>query len=342
MRRPIGVPYALAWGAQRAIRDAIARPRRGYPAVHGDARPFPGGHELKLVCWNLQFCAGRSGLFFYEGGERVIATEREVTNTLADVIAALREIDADVVLLQEVDVDSDRTGRIDQLAAIVAALAMPTWTSTPYHRVPYVPIPIRRPMGRVNTHLAILSKWRIASAMRHPLSFMREGAMRRAFNLRRAVLEARIAGESGSIAVLNTHLSAFSGGDGTVARQVAEVRAIGRSIAGERVPMVLAGDFNALPPGDDYRRLGRYAWEYADPSPPLVDLYADWRPGVAAEVAIADVERYGTFVPIENDVPDRTIDHVFANDRVQMRGFEVIPGLGKVSDHLPLVFRFAV
>lgn len=342
MRRATGIPYALAWGVQRALRDAIVRPRRGFPAIHGYAPPLPAGQELKLVSWNLQFCAGRSGLFFYEKGDRVIATEREVSDTLAEVIATLRAIDADIVVLQEVDVCSDRSQRIDELAAITAALAMPTWTSTPYHRVPYVPVPFRRPMGRVDTRLAVLSKWQIGAATRYPLPFMREDPLRRALNLRRAVLETRIAGESGSIAVLNTHLSAFSGGDGTVGRQLAEVAKICRAIDGERVPMVLAGDFNALPPGDDHRRLGEYAWEYADPAPPLAGLYEDWTPGVPAAAAIADVERFGTYVPIGRSVPDRVIDHVFHNDRVVARGFEVIPGLGSVSDHLPVVFRFVV
>lgn len=339
MRRAIGLPVALAWGVQRVIRDAVTTPRPRPVVVHGEAPPVPAGRELTAVCWNLQYCAGRSGSFFYEGGTRVRATAREVSDTLADVIAALRAIDADVVMLQEVDLDSDRTGRIDQLAAIRAALALPTWTSTPYHRVPYVPVPVAHPMGRVDTHLATLSRFRITSATRVPLSPLREGRFRRAFNLRRALLTARIAGEPGEVALMNTHLSAFSAGDGTLARQVAEVDAECRD---QRVPFVLAGDFNALPPGDDPMRLAPiFRAEYADESPPLAPLYARWRPGIEPADCLADVGRFGTYVPIGETAPDRTIDHVFYSG-VEKRAFEVIGGLGHVSDHLPIVFRFGL
>ena len=79
----------------------------------------------------------------------------------------------------------------------------------------------------------------------------------RFFNLRRAVQCVSIPCADGtSIEVLNTHLSAFSNNDGTVEAQVAVLRRL-LSSCGKR--WILAGDFNALPPGVDPETLSAEA-----------------------------------------------------------------------------------
>ena len=79
----------------------------------------------------------------------------------------------------------------------------------------------------------------------------------RFFNLRRAVQCVTLPCSDGtSIDVLNTHLSSFSKNDGTVEAQVAVLRRI-LSSCGKR--WLLAGDFNALPPGVDPETLSAHA-----------------------------------------------------------------------------------
>ena len=61
---------------------------------------------------------------------------------------------------------------------------------------------------------------------RYQLPLLQESRLRRLFNLRRACLATPLRGPS-RVSLLNTHLSAFSFGDGTVDKQVA-VRATTR------------------------------------------------------------------------------------------------------------------
>lgn len=336
--RAVGIPGALVWGVGRAVRDRVERPGPEPAPVIGDAPPFPGGRPLTVVSWNVQYCGGRSSPFFYDGGARVHVDDAERDRTLGAVIAELREIDADVVLLQEVDVCSDRTGRLDQRQALVDALRVPTYAYAPYHEVPYLPTPIRSPLGRVRFDLVVLSKWKLAWATRHPLPLLAESALRRAFNLRRAVLEVNLACEGGRrLSLMNVHLSAFSFGDGTLERQVAVLDRLCAERERAGVPWLLAGDFNALPPWDTAARLDpAHAAEYSDTSPPLAPMFARWQSPLPRD---ADPARLGTYVPFGAAAADRVIDHVFHGAGVTVVEHRVRTGVGHVSDHLPLVER---
>ncbi len=336
--RFVGIAGALAWGVGRVVRDRFERPVPEPASVMGDAPPFPADRPLVVACWNIQYCGGRSAAFFYDGGPRVHVDEAERDATLAAVVAELRAIDADVVLLQEVDVRSDRTGRLDQRRAIADALAVPTYAYAPYFDVPYVPAPFREPLGRVRCDLLVLSKWKLAWATRHPLPMLAEHPLRRAYNLRRAVLEVNLACAGGRrLSLMNVHLSAFSFGDGTLARQMDVIDRLCAEREREGVPWLLAGDFNSLPPWDPPARLDpAHAPEYRDATPPLERMFERWNSPLPRD---AELARFGTYVPIGSNGPDRIIDHVFHGAGLRVADHQVHQGLGHVSDHLPLVER---
>lgn len=301
------------------------------------------GQRLTVVSWNVQFAAGRDEVFFYDGGPAVHVPEARVRRTLARIVEVLREVDADVVLLQEVDRSSDRTARIDQHEAMVEALGYPCDTSTPYFRNPWVPVPPRDPLGRIDMHLTALSRYRLESAVRWRLPELREPWLRRQYNLRRALLQLelpRLAG--GSVRLFSTHLSAFSHGDGTVARQVGVlVEHLLRADA-ETVPWLLAGDFNALPPGDLPARLGAAAALYPEERTPIAVLFEAFRSAIPVDAHRQSPERYHTLLPPGSDHADRAIDHVFTTRAMKIVDAQVLGHVTDVSDHLPLLVTIEV
>ena len=203
---------------------SVARGRtRGVPRpVHDDgAPPVPLDTPIAVLVWNLQFCAGRSQEFFYDGGEAVLACPEAVRETTAGIARALATIDPDIALLQEVDACSDRTQRIDQLGPLTRALGLPCWSDAPYFQVRYVPYPPAQQMGRVDMRLLTASRFGMRRAVAWPLPRLNESWLRKQFNLRRVVFESVLPlADGGELSLLNTHLSAFSRGDGTLGRQV--------------------------------------------------------------------------------------------------------------------------
>lgn len=311
-------------------------PEETVPVLHGDTAPRPlrRGEAFTALTWNLQYAGSRRHHFFYDGGPDVFADPAHVRDALAAIGRTLVASPTDLVLLQEVDRDSARTGRVDELAALLAELSPPAWVSTPYHRSRYVPHPPRQPLGRMHVEMATLSRFAVAGATRLALPPLREPWIRQEFNLRRAILAADVPVEGGgTLAVANTHLSAFSRGDGTLPAQVARLAAWMDEQRARGASFVLGGDLNVLPPGDDPARLGAEAVEYSD-VPPAFEALRRFRSVVPVERLLDPAVR--TYLPPDASVPDRVLDYLFVSDDLEVLAAGPLAVEPWVSDHLPL------
>jgi len=309
-------------------------------AARGQGVPLKPGQRFRVLSWNIQFGAGRSRWFFYDGGPDSRVSEAEVEHTLAGITALLGEVNADLVLLQEVDRYSQRTADIDQHERIRSAIGLACDASTPYFHVPFVPVPPHNPLGRVQMHLSVFSRFSLGAGERIALSPLREPVWRRAFNLRRALMTLPIhLSGGGDLRIFHTHLSAFSRGDGTLGRQVATVAdRIGRTSG----PALLAGDLNSLPPGDGGARLGAARVLYSEQSTPIQPLWDGldvFFPPVGADGRVG--REWGSYVPWGSNEPDRTIDYVMGRG-VQVHSVRTVSEGGRWSDHLPIVLELSI
>ncbi|MBN2800335.1 MAG: endonuclease/exonuclease/phosphatase family protein [Deltaproteobacteria bacterium] len=301
--------------------------------------PLRRGEPLSLLFWNVQYAGSRGLHFFYDGGEAVRVPAAVVEATLAGQRALIQADAPDLLLLAEADRGSDRTGRVDEFAALTGG--WPQRTSAPYHRAIYVPHPSHQPMGRVEMHLGLASRLPLRAATRHQLALLDESPLRRLFNLRRALLDTRLPLEGGGeLAVLVTHLSAFSRGDGTLGAQIEQLAAHLARLDAEGTQWVLLGDLNALPPGDAPDRLGEAAALYPEGGSPLTPLYRRWRGVPPLEQALDPAWR--TYLPFGSDTPDRTLDYGFVSDGIVLIDARTVPVGGAWSDHLPLRVELAV
>lgn len=315
----------------------IPAPEERVPVVaRAPTRALQRGVPFRVATWNVQFCGTRRQRFFYDGGTGVAVPAADQEWALARIGDTLAAIEPDLALLQEVDRDSARTDRADQLATLAGRLATPAFVTTPYHRSRFVPVPVPTPLGRVGMSLATLSTAPLHRGLRIALPPLAEPPWRQAFNLHRALLSAESTFGDGSVlAVANTHLSAFSRGDGTLPRQVEVLRAWMRAQRDAGRSWVLGGDLNLLPPGDDHERLGPDAAEYADPTPPLALLLEEFRSVIPPERLLAGESR--TYLPPGAARPDRMLDYIFVSDDLEVVDARVHPLDPLVSDHWPLV-----
>jgi endonuclease/exonuclease/phosphatase family metal-dependent hydrolase len=307
-------------------------------ACPADAQVAPRGTPIRVLVWNIQFSANREQQFFYDGGQAVSVPPIQVERTLDRIARFISDQNADIVLLQEVDRNSRRTGRLDQHAMLRERLDLPCHTAVPYHRAAYVPIPSHEPMGRVDMNLYVFSRYRIDTSTRHQLPLLQESAVRRMFNLRRAVLSVSIPLQGGgSVSLMNTHLSAFSRNDGTLERQVSKLDELAGALESSHTPWLLAGDFNALPPGDPPSRIDNGEIWYGAQSAvaPLFERYSSPFPS-------ADTDAVRTYVPWGSTEPDRTIDYLFHGAGVEVSDLVVHRETYPLSDHLPFTITVVI
>ena len=83
-------------------------------SVDKDSKTYQDG-DLKILTWNMRFGIGRLPFFGDSCGDKVIADETTVASTMQAIAETLNVIDADIVLLQEVDLESKRTGYWNQI-----------------------------------------------------------------------------------------------------------------------------------------------------------------------------------------------------------------------------------
>ena len=293
-------------------------------------------NTFEVLSWNLQFAASRKYHFFYDGGQDVMASEVDVINTLEAIHKVLKSTAPDILLFQEIDRHSNRTAKVDQLRWLLTQDSQWSWTSTPYFKAPYVPHPGHQYMGKVHMDLAILSRAELSNGQRFALPLLDEPRWRQMFNLKRALLTSQmhLPHRNMPIYLGVTHLSAFSKGDGTMAKQVSRLIEWIESLP-PNAPWILAGDFNLLPPDDSPSRLGADSQLYAESENPIAPLmkYKMAFPDMMAPDSF-------TYLPYRSKKPDRKLDYLFYGGPLELIESEVIQSANQISDHLPLRAKF--
>jgi endonuclease/exonuclease/phosphatase family metal-dependent hydrolase len=296
--------------------------------------PVAGG-SLKIITWNIGFGGG------LRGGPNDRHPGVEVRQNLGSIGSAIKASGADVVFLQEVDRPSSRTGRIDQVEFLMTesglkhACFVATWKN---NYVPFPYFPLSGHIGPVLSGQAVLSRYPISECRRIPLPQPSENAWwYNRFYLHRAaqhvILDLGSApGRPSKLDVLNVHLEAFSEDN---RKEQAAILVDYINEMGVDRQLVMAGDFNSLPPfsvktrgfaDEDIDFTNDDTIERVQKVPGLREVIIDETPGLPPTV-------FHTFPAAE---PTRRLDYIFH------RGFvgsilTRVPRKAIWSDHLPIV-----
>lgn len=361
---PLAVDYDAA-------REDVPIFRRSTVIEPGD----PGSPaELRVVAWNIKYGAGRIPFWFDCWGDRTQMSKAEVDENLAGLYALLDELDPDVLMTEEIEVNSRRSAYVDMVREILEhtrlnyAAYVETWNSQ------YV---ASEGVGRIHLGNAIFSKYPIRRAERiRQEDRTDQSGLTKMFYIHRAIGRAELEVRPGERAVaLVVHTEAYDN-DGTKQRQLQQIAEV---VGAETLPTVLGGDFNELPPTAvrlehflDERTAAVCSEDFAQP-PYTPD---EMQPFFDRLVPAIALERYGTTETEQaryythsilgpDDVNEagqrgdwnRTLDYLFATggtgwvagstDVVQRAGQRIggPDGLGPViasdvlrlSDHAPVI-----
>ena len=200
------------------------------------ATAAPGGRaeaEIRVLVFNIH--AGKDA-----GG----------VDNLERVAALVRETAADIVLLQEVDVRTQRSGGIDQPAVLDSL----TGHSAAFGRT------LDYQGGLYG--IAVLSRWPIVRDTMFQLPVSPPQGRAGGSYEPRGALMAVIETPAGPVTVLNTHLDA-SGEEHYRLQELGTLSSIARRLSAADGPLLVGGDFNARPESEVIRRAGEAGWRDA-------------------------------------------------------------------------------
>lgn len=304
------------------------------------------GDTLRIVSWNIGYAGlGDDMDFFYDGGTRMRTSRERTLDNLYGIIDFLKREaasaqGADIILLQEVDFDSRRSYGINEYDSIRAALpGYFGWWGLNYV-TDFVPIPVTQPMGRVQSGIVILTRWKPEEVTRYsyPGGF---AFPVRLFNLKRCLLSAEIpvrdtvaGGAVRTLYINNTHNTAYDTGN----MRSGELAFLNAFLSGKRYSVTM-GDWNCNPPGYEPSRAAVEDKHFSplqidrdDFPPQMTFVYDPTTPSV----------RYG-YEPYRPGATTTTVlDFALCGPGIEPVAFETVDLGFKKSDHNPVAATFVI
>jgi endonuclease/exonuclease/phosphatase family metal-dependent hydrolase len=284
---------------------------------------------IGVMTWNIRFGAGRIPWFGDSNGNRVILTEDEVYYHLEGIAAKLKSVQPDILLVQEIDIQSKRTAYIDQVQWL---LDHTHFNYAAYASVWKAQVVPSDGLGRMDMGTAVFSRWPITDADRIKLPLRGDqDALTKYFYLRRNILKTKIALPGvDNFYALNIHTSAFSTDD-TKKKQLDIFKSELDKLAAGGYPFVAGGDLNSLPPNAtviDYCLIDKAEDEsfhgpnddpehkegswYGPEITWMQDLYDAYVPAISLDEYGANESHYFTHTTDWTAPYDRKLDYLFA------------------------------
>lgn len=307
--------------------------------------------KIRVMTWNIRFGAGRLPWFGDSCGDRVILSKSEVSANLQGIADAINLIQPDILLLNEIDIESKRTAYIDEVQWLLDHTYLNYGAFASNWKSQFIP---SDGLGRMNMGNAVLSRWKISEAKRIKLSLRGDqDALTTYFYLRRNILKTRIdLPRLDNFYALATHLAAFSTDD-TKRKQVGELLDVLKELEEQGSLFIVGGDFNLLPPGSDstdycledkcpdesYHKKGDDPFHkegsYFSPEMTWMQpMYDRYQPAVPLPDYLANQLHYFTHSPDPDRFWDRKLDYLFTN-RSFIDGSAVThQNISQFSDHV--------
>ncbi len=283
--------------------------------------------SLKVMTWNIKFGGGRIDFWFDCYGDRVLMTSAETISNLQALADYINYVNPDLILLQEVDINSKRCAYVDELQFLLDHTALNYAVYASQWRNQFVP---SDGIGPIDSGNAIMSRWELTGADRIALPLRAEqDPVTRYFYLKRNILKVRasLPGRD-DIWVLGIHTAAYSH-DGTKKKHLDRLKdeLDGLDAAGEI--FIAGGDFNTIPPGsvkmndfpdsiceDEAFQADDYSGEVAGGW--IADYYSDYHPAITPEMyGDTEAQQQQSYTHTVQGPPDgfwsRKLDYLFTN-----------------------------
>lgn len=249
----LGCILLLAAGLVGYLTATDYRPREVSDAmcfISEQAEAIDISQPFTVLSWNTGYGGlGRESDFFMDGGKMVAPPSQEaVTDNIRQIRNFLGEAQADAYFLQEVDLNSSRSGGVNQFDYYGEAL--PASSAFAYnYKCGFVPFPLP-PIGRVESGVATFTSKLVKTvpqriSLPSPFSWPVSTA-----NLKRCLLVTRlpIEGSDREVVLVNLHLEAYDNGEGK-RQQTEMLLSLLEQEYAQGNYVIAGGDFNQTFPG---------------------------------------------------------------------------------------------
>lgn len=322
--------------------DYRPEPVESLKIVGGQGQEAKSDQMFSIYTWNIGYGAlGDDQDFFMDGGETsIVASAQRVKDNFNETLKTLEGLRSDFVMLQEVDLKSKRSHKINQAAAIDGVFEGYSHIFAKNFDVWFLPVPLP-PLGRVKSGISTYSKYDLTSADRHAFegnfSWPKKTVMLdRCFTVSRVALDDK----AGDLVLINAHFSAYD--DGSLKEgQLKTIKDFVVNLYRQGDYVVLGGDWNQTFESIDWRQYPLYkSGEIFKPSLIAKDwLEEGWAFGVADNAPTYRLLN----APYEAGISQvGVIDGFLVSPNIVIEEVMVIDKAFKTSDHNPVWMTFTL
>jgi endonuclease/exonuclease/phosphatase family metal-dependent hydrolase len=289
---------------------------------------------FNLLIWNIGYCGLSQDMsFFYDGGEKVRTSQKQTRENLKEIKNHLNsQKNIDFFLLQEVDKKSKRSYRINEYKELSNSLSNHNNYFAYNYKVLYVPIPVSKPLGKVQSGLASFSSQKPKKVTRHQFPGNYSWP-KKIFMLDRCFLVLRHPLRNGKeLLIINTHNSAYDDG-GLKAMQMEYLKSFILKEYEKGNYIIIGGDWNQYPPDIKSYPGSKKKYNLNKTSTISKDYVPDhwtwaYDPTVATNRSLDK--------PLNKDTDKAVIDFYLISPNVQLLNIKTQDLNFKNSDHQPV------
>jgi endonuclease/exonuclease/phosphatase family metal-dependent hydrolase len=320
--------------------------------------------KLRVMTYNIKFGAARADFWFDYWGGQVQVPYEVVAANMENIYSLIRQVDPDVLILEEVDVDSRRSAYYDMVQGTLEGTHLNYGAYIQDWKSRWV---TAEETGRTDMGDAIFSKYPITAAERIRQRDRTDlTGVIVFFYTHYMIGHATIdVGGGRSVAAYSIHAEGYDR-DGT---KTAQLQKLHDTVMSETLPLVLGGDFNELPPTavkttgfpDESPKAAGTEFELPPYTPERMrKFYDDLSPCItldeygATEQVQSHYYSHSVVGPLGKDNQgnpgfwNRTLDYLFASKKTgwEAGSSDVLQGPGRqgisadpllLSDHAPVV-----
>lgn len=297
------------------------------------------GEELTLISFNIGYGGYASKEdFFMDGGKGIRPESKDdVMANLSGIASIINEADADVVFIQEADVDSLRSYHTNEVAYLSSSLGKAK-AFTPNFDVSFVPYPIP-PVGKVYSGLVTYTDLTITDAVRLALPNTMSWYIQPAY-IKRCMLVERtpVEGTDHELVLINLHMEAYTDEEKRDLQMV-ELAGVIKEEYDKGNYVIVGGDFN-----QEFEAVN---------NPPVINEDG-WLPGqifdsdIPEGFSLAVADNAPTCRSLQEPFVDNDtsqvyiIDGFIVSDNIEVKSVEVKDYGFANSDHNPVILQVRI
>lgn len=297
----------------------------------------PNKDFLKVVSYNIHFGVGLNG-------NTTKIDKKSYEKRLDKIANILKDIDADIAFLQEVDFDSERSHFIDQANYLASKAGYSYITKAPTHRKK-VHLFYNNIVGKIELGLCVLSKYPIEHSETMIFDYSKQIPffakwLYDAHGAQKCVIKY----QQKPITIINVHLEPWD--------QEARLEQINVIIKfwlnHQSFPTIIAGDFNSISPNSS-KKNGYYLldapWFIDNDSfdikndktiPTLMNL--GFKEALPSKLSLNHKKNY----TYPSSGPLEKLDYIFVGNKARIIDGYIYKEAKTASDHLPIVARIKI